>query len=191
MLNIFDYFIYVYTTSDGFIRPVLVHSTADVTSTCRLQDPTNCGFEEQNLHSFYSKHCVLLPNSSGHTHRRMLKVRTNSTLFLNILPLLGSFSLAINFLNLHTRYQYQTTAFLLVILHDFLDHVDGIVAKAHRQMFGQVDDPLLGGFMDAFCDKVTRIRTFKNIYTLLILFFENSRNTYVATGQKGPWPLHI
>jgi phosphatidylglycerophosphate synthase len=52
------------------------------------------------------------------------------------------------------RYQYHTTAFLLVVLHDFLDHVDGIVAKAHRKMFGQVDDPLLGGFMDAFCDKV-------------------------------------
>lgn len=92
------YFIYVYTISDGFIRPVLVHSTADVTSTCRLQDPTNCDFEEQNLHSFYSKHCVLLPNSSGHTHCLMLKVRTNSTFFLNILPLLESFSLEINFL---------------------------------------------------------------------------------------------
>lgn len=59
----------------------------------------------------------------------------------------------------YTRYQFHTTAFLLVILHDFLDHVDGIVAKAHRQMFGQVDDPLLGGFMDAFCDKVPNIDT--------------------------------
>ena len=52
------------------------------------------------------------------------------------------------------RYQYHVAAFSLVIVHDFLDHVDGIVAKAHRQMFGQIDDPLLGGFMDAFCDKV-------------------------------------
>ena len=55
------------------------------------------------------------------------------------------------------RYQYHVTAFSLVIVHDFLDHVDGIVAKAHRQMFGQIDDPLLGGFMDAFCDKVINL----------------------------------
>lgn len=45
-------------------------------------------------------------------------------------------------------------AFSLVILHDFLDHLDGIVAKAQKQIYGSVDDPLLGGFMDAFCDKV-------------------------------------
>lgn len=68
----------------------------------------------------------------------------------------------------YTRYQFHTTAFLLVILHDFLDHVDGIVAKAHRQMFGQVDDPLLGGFMDAFCDKVPNIDTI-SIHMLPIL----------------------
>lgn len=85
------YFLSVYTISDGFIRPVLVHSTADVTSTCRLQDATNCGFEEQNLHSFYSKHCVLLPNSSGHTHCRMLKVRTYSIFFLKYTTTSGVF----------------------------------------------------------------------------------------------------
>ncbi|XP_061188634.1 uncharacterized protein LOC133196791 [Saccostrea echinata] len=55
------------------------------------------------------------------------------------------------------KYQCHMTAFLLVVLHDFLDHVDGIVAKAHREMFGQVDDPLLGGFMDAFCDKIVNV----------------------------------
>nr|XP_022286511.1 uncharacterized protein LOC111099500 [Crassostrea virginica] len=55
------------------------------------------------------------------------------------------------------KYQYHVAAFSLVIIHDFLDHVDGIVAKAHRQMFGQIDDPLLGGFMDAFCDKIVNV----------------------------------
>ncbi|CAH1258515.1 PCYT2 [Branchiostoma lanceolatum] len=47
-----------------------------------------------------------------------------------------------------------TAAFWLVILHDYLDHVDGIVARVHRTMYGPVDDPILGGFMDAFCDKI-------------------------------------
>lgn len=78
----------------------------------------------------------------------------------------------------YVRYQYHTTAFLLVALHDFLDHVDGIVAKAHRQMFGQVDDPLLGGFMDAFCDKVLNFSviilnslTGKFLFRLTSVFF--------------------
>ena len=41
-----------------------------------------------------------------------------------------------------------------MILNDCLDHLDGIVAKAHRKKYGNIDDPLLGGFLDAFCDKV-------------------------------------
>ena len=46
-------------------------------------------------------------------------------------------------------------ACLLVLFHDFLDHVDGIVAKVHKRVYGEnIDDPLLGGFMDAFCDKI-------------------------------------
>ena len=52
------------------------------------------------------------------------------------------------------RYEYSSTAFLLVLFHDFLDHLDGIVAKVQKTIYGQVDDPILGGFMDAFCDKV-------------------------------------
>ena len=52
------------------------------------------------------------------------------------------------------RYDYTTTAFLLILFHDFLDHLDGIVAKVQKTIYGQIDDPLLGGFMDAFCDKV-------------------------------------
>ena len=49
-------------------------------------------------------------------------------------------------------------AFTCVLVHDFLDHVDGIVAKVQRSLFGAIDDPLLGGFMDAFCDKVRTAR---------------------------------
>lgn len=52
------------------------------------------------------------------------------------------------------KYDYPVLAFLCVILHDFLDHLDGIVAKTQKAIFGQLDDPLLGGFMDAFCDKI-------------------------------------
>jgi phosphatidylglycerophosphate synthase len=47
-------------------------------------------------------------------------------------------------------------ACLLVLFHDFLDHVDGIVAKVQKRLYGE-DDPLLGGFMDAFCDKIVNI----------------------------------
>jgi phosphatidylglycerophosphate synthase len=49
-------------------------------------------------------------------------------------------------------------ACLLVLFHDFLDHVDGIVAKVQKRLYGEhIDDPLLGGFMDAFCDKIVNI----------------------------------
>ncbi|XP_005101562.2 uncharacterized protein LOC101860260 [Aplysia californica] len=55
------------------------------------------------------------------------------------------------------KYQFYWTGFWLVILHDFLDHLDGIVAKVQRQKYGPVDDPILGGFMDAFCDKIVNV----------------------------------
>lgn len=48
-------------------------------------------------------------------------------------------------------------AFGCVILHDFLDHLDGIVAKVHREAYPNKDDPLLGGFLDAFCDKIVNV----------------------------------
>lgn len=64
------------------------------------------------------------------------------------------------------KYQYSVIGFLLVVVHDFLDHVDGIVAKQHRKMFGQVDDPLLGGFMDAFCDKIVNVLS---LWTILMV----------------------
>jgi len=51
---------------------------------------------------------------------------------------------------------YYTIAFLLVALHDYMDHLDGIVATVQRNM-GYKDDPKLGSFLDAFCDKMVNI----------------------------------
>ncbi len=57
-----------------------------------------------------------------------------------------------------SRYDYSVLACLLVLFHDFLDHVDGIVAKVQKRIYGNdIDDPLLGGFMDAFCDKIVNV----------------------------------
>eukprot|EP00128_Syssomonas_multiformis_P015188 Colp12_sorted_trinity150504_noHs@1837 len=63
------------------------------------------------------------------------------------------------------RNEYYFTACLMVMLHDFLDHLDGIVAKVHKSM-GFVDDPLLGCFLDAFCDKIVCCFSF---WTILVL----------------------
>lgn len=52
------------------------------------------------------------------------------------------------------RSGWNGTACLLVIVNDILDHVDGIVAKVHKEQYGQIDDPMFGAFIDAFCDKV-------------------------------------
>ena len=56
---------------------------------------------------------------------------------------------------IYFRFSFFTYACLLIILHDYLDHLDGILARVHRDKYGKMDDPLLGGFLDAFCDKVT------------------------------------
>lgn len=53
------------------------------------------------------------------------------------------------------RWGYFQVACVLILFHDFLDHLDGIVAKAQRRVYGPSDDPLLGAFLDAFCDKVS------------------------------------
>ena len=63
---------------------------------------------------------------------------------------------------------YRTGSFisacLLIALHDFLDHLDGIVAKMQRRKYGpRSSDPLLGGFLDAFCDKVCELRLWTDI----------------------------
>ncbi len=52
---------------------------------------------------------------------------------------------------------YNMTAFWCIIFHDFLDHLDGIVAKVQRVTYPNHDDPLLGGFLDAFCDKIVNV----------------------------------
>ena len=44
-----------------------------------------------------------------------------------------------------------------MVLHDFLDHLDGIVAKVHKVKYPDEDDTLLGGFLDAQCDKIVNI----------------------------------
>ena len=55
------------------------------------------------------------------------------------------------------RYDYNELAFLCVVYHDFLDHLDGIVAKVHKVKYPGQDDPMLGGFLDAFCDKIVNV----------------------------------
>ncbi|KAL5020983.1 hypothetical protein ScPMuIL_000138 [Solemya velum] len=72
------------------------------------------------------------------------------------------------------KYDLNVLAFGLVLLHDFLDHLDGIVAKVQKQMHGAVDDSLLGGFMDAFCDKIVN---FMALWTIL-LYSDFSRMTW-------------
>lgn len=60
-------------------------------------------------------------------------------------------------------------AFGCVILHDFLDHLDGIVAKVHRESYPNKDDPLLGGFLDAFCDKIVNVLSLWTIIQMIDL----------------------
>ena len=55
------------------------------------------------------------------------------------------------------RYDYNWMAFWCVVFHDFLDHLDGIVAKVQRVTYPNHDDPILGGFLDAFCDKIVNV----------------------------------
>ncbi len=56
------------------------------------------------------------------------------------------------------RNGWNGTACVLVIVNDILDHVDGIVAKVHKEQYGQIDDPMFGAFIDAFCDKVCALK---------------------------------
>jgi phosphatidylglycerophosphate synthase len=57
----------------------------------------------------------------------------------------------------YLRYDYNLMAFACVIFHDFLDHLDGIVATVQRVTYPNHDDSLLGGFLDAFCDKIVNV----------------------------------
>ena len=66
-------------------------------------------------------------------------------------------------------------AFLCVVYHDFLDHLDGIVAKVQRVTYPNHDDPLLGGFLDAFCDKIVNVLS---IWTILQFTDFQNAGTY-------------
>ncbi|CAF0755947.1 unnamed protein product [Didymodactylos carnosus] len=55
------------------------------------------------------------------------------------------------------KYDHNIWACLLILLHDLLDHVDDIVAKTQTRIYGEIDDPLLNGFMHTFCDKIVSI----------------------------------
>ena len=75
------------------------------------------------------------------------------------------------------RYNWNVTACALVVFHDFLDHLDGIVAKVQRKVFGPVDDPVLGGYLDAVCDKVgwverDDIHTYVCAYCVYVLYMQ-------------------
>jgi len=61
------------------------------------------------------------------------------------------------------------SAAFLIIFHDFLDHVDGVVAKVQRaDGRASLDCGRWGGFVDAQCDKVVFCTT---LWTLLVLHF--------------------
>ncbi|CAD7948013.1 unnamed protein product [Amoebophrya sp. A120] len=65
------------------------------------------------------------------------------------------------------KYEYGLTAAFLVMYHDFLDHVDGVVAKVQREDGrAKNDDGRWGGFVDAQCDKVVFCTC---LWTLIIL----------------------
>ena len=54
-----------------------------------------------------------------------------------------------------TRGRRSKSAFCMMLFHEFMDIVNGIVAKVQQSQYGElVDDLLLGSFLDPFCDKV-------------------------------------
>lgn len=75
--------------------------------------------------------------------------------------------------NSYCRNGWNVAACLLVVINDILDHVDGIVAKVHKEQYGQIDDPMFGAFIDAFCDKVENIlstQEFRILQDILLTF---------------------
>lgn len=65
------------------------------------------------------------------------------------------------------RFNYNGFGAFLILFHDFLDHVDGVVAKVQREDGrGEKDDAVYGAFIDAFCDKIVFGVT---LWTILIL----------------------
>ena len=72
---------------------------------------------------------------------------------------------------IRNRYDYNFLACMCVVYHDFLDHLDGIVAKVQKVTYPNHDDPILGGFLDAFCDKIVNVLSIWSI--LIFVRFDN------------------
>lgn len=53
-------------------------------------------------------------------------------------------------------YNYNMAAALLIIINDFLDFFDGILARYHAEL-GIIYDAVYGSFIDAFADKVFNV----------------------------------
>ena len=71
------------------------------------------------------------------------------------------------FINILIYYKINYVSFYLIFFHDFLDHLDGIVARIQTEMGTNLeDDKDYGAFIDAQCDKIV----FTSISTSLILF---------------------
>jgi len=56
------------------------------------------------------------------------------------------------------KLDYSLLSFFMIIFHDFLDHLDGVVAHVQKlNGAGAGDDPVYGAFIDAQCDKIVFI----------------------------------
>ena len=57
-----------------------------------------------------------------------------------------------------SRHHHTSLACFFVVLHGFLDHIDGIVARVQKRLYGEkYDELLLGNFLDGFCDKIVNV----------------------------------
>ena len=79
-------------------------------------------------------------------------------------------------INVLLKYNYNYSCFYLIFLHDFLDHLDGIVARVQfKNGTNKDDDKDYGAFIDAQCDKVV----FTGISLALILFRKINKPTLI------------
>jgi phosphatidylglycerophosphate synthase len=79
-------------------------------------------------------------------------------------------------INVLLKYNYNYSCFYLIFLHDFLDHLDGIVARVQtKNGVNKNDDKDYGAFIDAQCDKVV----FTSISFALILFRKINKPTLI------------
>lgn len=136
------------TRPDGMVRSLLLLTFAKTSFTGDGADSPFYSFPRSNDHRVQREHRHLLANIAHRPDR----LGTEVTLFF-ALP-----SLHRSLCSCTCRYEYSVIGCLLVVLHDFLDHVDGIVAKVHKRLYGEnIDDPIFGGFLDAFCDKIVNV----------------------------------